>query len=148
MMATIEELTATATNITEYQVGLNDDIKNVSTTINQINTLTDSIKAISNQSRLLGLNASIEAARAGEAGKGFSVVANEIQKMAVNSKSEVENINQFTSNISTSVTGTLKKSSSTLDMTRQLEAALKNIVDHIDEIVNMTDEINQMASEK
>lgn len=148
MMATIEELTATSTNITDYQVGLNDDIKNVSGTIHQINTLTDSIKTISNQSRLLGLNASIEAARAGEAGKGFSVVANEIQKMAVNSKREVENITQFTNNISNSVTDTLNKSSSTLDMTRQLEAALKNIADHIDDIVNMTDEINNMASEK
>ncbi len=58
------------------------------------NQILDSIKAISSQTRLIGLNAAIEAARIGEVGRGFGVVANEIRKLSGNSNDaskEIEN---------------------------------------------------------
>ena len=53
------------------------------------------ITGISNQTNILALNATIEAARAGEHGKGFAVVAGEIQKLAEQTKTAVDNIGRI-----------------------------------------------------
>lgn len=60
-----------------------------------INDFLGGIEAISKQTNLLALNANIEAARAGEAGKGFGVVANEVRKLADQSKSITEDIHKI-----------------------------------------------------
>lgn len=71
--------------------------------VEQIKVLTASIMSITSQTNLLALNASIEAARAGETGKGFSVVANEIGKLAEQSKIAVLEIQDVTDRVVSSV---------------------------------------------
>ena len=50
--------------------------------IEQTDEMTRAVNKITQQIKILGLNANIEAARAGEHGRGFSVVATEVQKMS------------------------------------------------------------------
>lgn len=67
--------------------------------VSEIGTMADSIADIANQINLLSLNASIEAARAGEHGRGFAVVAGEINTLASETKSAVEQIQDTVSKI-------------------------------------------------
>ncbi|MCR4435661.1 MAG: methyl-accepting chemotaxis protein [Eubacteriales bacterium] len=65
---------------------LKERIDAIQQSVKNYNRVTGEIVSISDQTNLLSLNAAIEAARAGESGRGFSVVADEVKKLAEQSK--------------------------------------------------------------
>ena len=87
----VEVKSFTVQKVGEISELLNRSIKN-SEKVSKINTLSETIMNIANETTLLSLNASIEAARAGEAGRGFAVVAGEINSLANNSQETAKNI--------------------------------------------------------
>ena len=76
-----------------------DDIDDLSNNMKEIERIVKTMSLIADQTNLLSLNASIEAAKAGDAGRGFSVVANEVKKLANQSKDSTKDIKNIIMNI-------------------------------------------------
>ena len=96
---------------------------------------------------MLGLNAAIEAARAGDAGRGFGVVATEIRTLSQNSKETAMQIVKLTAEIQNSVQKTLEISDSTMTNTEQQSAAIEQTTASIEELLELTNELNAMANQ-
>lgn len=73
-----------------------------------ISTIVQTINEVSEQTKLLALNASIEAARAGDSGKGFAVVATEIRKLSTMTYESTERINTTIARLKAEVSQTLQ----------------------------------------
>lgn len=106
--------------------------------IDEIIILLQAITNISEKTNLLALNAAIEAARAGEAGRGFNVVAEEIRKLAENSKRTVEDIHNITQKI---VDGS-KNANEAMIKTREVSLSSTNFVKQVQENFNVINSLS------
>lgn len=143
-----QQLAASSMEVTENQNLLNSEILNVQEVSNEINVVLGYIKDITNQTKMLGLNASIEAARVGDLGKGFSVVAKEIRNLAESSKETAKNISALVEKIQVSVDKTLQVSNTTLDITGQQSAAIEETNASVEEVTSFTMELDKLANSK
>ncbi|NHN35619.1 methyl-accepting chemotaxis protein [Paenibacillus agricola] len=98
LSAQTEELSASIEEITTNSNVVNSNSK-------EIDHVISFIAEIAQQTNLLGLNAAIEAARAGENGRTFSVVAQEIRKLANNSKDATTQVSDSLNKIGNGIDG-------------------------------------------
>lgn len=146
--AAMEQLAASARDVDSNQKALSEEIKTVSEVAGKITEFTRLIEDIAKQTQLLGLNASIEAARAGAAGAGFSVVAEEIRKLAENSKSAVAEIQNFTGQISQSVDKTVEKGEGTSEIVSQQAKAIEECASDLMGLSQTSTELFNFAHNK
>lgn len=122
-----------------------------------ISELVQLIQKVSEQTKLLSLNASIEAARAGDKGKGFAVVANEIGKLAEQSSeaankitNSIVHMEELTANASDECKQMLVNSKNNLDIATgsksELNYLMSEIADTITTIVDIQQELHSLES--
>ena len=145
--ATVEQLAASAMKIHESEQNLYDHVSSVGETLEKINSITEFISSVANQSNMLGLNAAIEASRAGEMGKGFSVVANEIRKLAYQSKETVPQIKVLTDEIKYKIDEVNKESRESLTASEEQAAATQEISASVEELSAITNQLDNMAKD-
>nr|WP_034294931.1 MULTISPECIES: methyl-accepting chemotaxis protein [Bacillus] len=144
--ASIEEINHSVTNLSDRVSDVSSHMKEVSSGADQIGQISTVVKGVSDQSNLLGLNAAIEAARAGEAGRGFSVVADEIRKLATNSKENVTQIDELTKNIQKAIRNLNEAFTGINEYTDNQAAAIQQIAATIQEVSKNAQHLSQLAS--
>jgi methyl-accepting chemotaxis protein len=85
------------------QNSINEDIDNTVKLIQDIEKESKSLDKIESKQKILALNAAIEAARAGDAGRGFSIVAKEVENLAMLSGEINKRIKEVLKDISVAV---------------------------------------------
>jgi len=107
-----------------------------------VQEIVNTISSIAEQTNLLALNAAIEAARAGEAGKGFAVVADEIRKLAEESKSASSNIARILNEIDEGASGANEAVKTTVTLYRELFEGTKLVTGEFEKISDYMVSVN------
>lgn len=134
---------------------LGEQIARLNEQTSLIGTISTVVGELANQTNMLALNAAVEAVRAGAAGKGFGVVANEIRRLADQSKRSAQNITDLVSQIQMAVNSTVKirdEATQTIGGTKQqvesMTAAFSVVTEAIEQVAFSSQQISQSSQQQ
>lgn len=163
MMNAIKDIDNSNTQIMNQINESNHQMTEIIKVIQEIGDKTKIINDIVFQTKLLSFNASVEAARAGEHGKGFAVVAEEVGKLAQmsgeaaneislmlnNSSQKVESIvNNTKERVSVLIEVGKQKVETGNEVANQCALVLKDIVEKVNSVTDMTNEVTVSFNEQ
>lgn len=139
-----QSVSETAMHTAKLQEKTYSQVERLSSKIGEINSIGTLLQEITDQTHLIGLNAAIEAAHAGEYGRGFAIVANEIRKLASNSKESLLNIKSKIKEISDALTEVMKDSEQISRLSREQAARSQDLASFVHMIEKVTQELEHL----
>ncbi|NFF60550.1 HAMP domain-containing protein [Clostridium botulinum] len=134
-------------NVSDAFMTVSSKVTGLSNSIAQIGGITDAINSISEQTNLLALNAAIEAARAGEAGKGFAVVADEVRKLAEQSKESTCQIQNLIHNIKHETDNVIDTSNQVEELVTQQTDIAQNTIISFNDMLKSVSQISPLVDD-
>ncbi|WP_010270640.1 methyl-accepting chemotaxis protein [Paenibacillus senegalensis] len=144
------------TNATEEKTrSMVEKVDKLKESTGSIRKILDVLQNLTKQTNILSLNATIEAARAGAAGKGFMVVADEIRKLADQSKQSIEVVGQITETIQQEIEETVSVLSEAYPLfqeqimsVKEADVIFKKVQEHmggfVEQLTAVTDSIQTL----
>ncbi|MGM9945916.1 MAG: methyl-accepting chemotaxis protein, partial [Lysinibacillus sp.] len=152
--ATIQQVVMQMNKINDSTNDSSTVIRNLEVRSTEIAKIIEVITNISDQTNLLALNAAIEAARAGEHGKGFAVVADEVRKLAEQSKGSADQIANLVREIQVDTEQAVKVMQNGMDdvavgmtVVQQAGVGFKRIQQSIEQMTSQVQEISAVAQQ-
>lgn len=149
----IKDLNSKIKDIYGFNKTVNTNIIDLQEEAKNIAKILESMKEISEQTNLLSLNASIEASKAGQYGKSFAVVADEIKKLATNSKESATQIDSIINNIQNKIDKVYNavgesnlRVSASIESSEAASLTFENISEATEQLLLKSNNINSMIS--
>ncbi|TDF97761.1 methyl-accepting chemotaxis protein [Paenibacillus piri] len=142
------------TNATEAMTrNMVEKVDNLKESTRSIRKILEVLSNVSKQTNILSLNATIEAARAGAAGKGFMVVADEIRKLADQSRQSIEIVGTITETIQREIDETVNVLSTAYPIfqeqiasVKEADSIFKQVQTHMGGFIGQLSEVTESIS--
>jgi len=140
-MSLLEELQSFKDSVVHDNRIMIDKIQHLIELAAKVENVVNSVQDIAGKTNLLALNAAIEAARAGENGQGFAVVAEEIRKLADDTKQELKGMMQFVNSIKNAAEESKVSLNNTLHSSSQMSEKIEAVSDTVSKNVGMLNNV-------
>jgi methyl-accepting chemotaxis protein len=151
----VQQSTLRIDEMAQNMESVSGTIESLASRSNNINSVLDVIRSISEQTNLLALNAAIEAARAGEQGRGFAVVADEVRSLAQRASKSTDEIHQMITLLQNDsklavdgVRESREKAELGLEGAKQTNQALNEIVENIQQLSDLNTQVATATEEQ
>lgn len=140
VLKTVEQM-----NTIESSVQMSDNaIRSLEQQSQEIGDIIEVITGIAEQTNLLALNAAIESARAGEHGKGFAIVAEEVRKLAEQSRDSSSKIAKLIGDIQDNMDRSIKS----MDQVKnEVQDGVKVVIETKEKFKEITAATNEISTQ-
>ena len=132
-----------------------EEIMNLSEQTAQISAISEVVEGVASQTNMLALKASVEAARVGEEGKGFGVVADEIRRLADESRNSANTINTLVADIQAAMNSAVmvtdegkKTAESSIELATDTAQTFVSVKNAINSVFDNSQEIFQNSKQQ